>query len=102
MDIQGIKLHLMYVIRDTPLHRMLESGSYQCLTREAYIDILCEFLAFLPPGMVIHRLTSDPHRDELVAPLWALEKDANLKAVRSTLLNRRLYQGAWYKKSIPD
>ncbi|MCE5252331.1 TIGR01212 family radical SAM protein [bacterium] len=99
MNIQGIKLHLLYVVRDTPLHDMYEKGLYQCLTRDEYIDILCGFLALLPPDMVIHRLTGDPHRNELVAPLWALEKTANLKAIRDTLINRNLRQGILYGKA---
>ena len=98
MDIQGIKIHLMYVIRGTRLHRMYEDGGYQCLNRDEYIDILCEFLALLPPDMVIHRLTGDPHRDELVAPLWALEKNANLKMIRDMMSIRTLRQGMLYRK----
>ncbi len=94
LGIRGIKLHLQYVVRDTPLHRMYERGEYRCLAREEYVDILCDFLALLPPDMVIHRLTGDPHRDELIAPAWALEKGTNLQAVRNALHERNLRQGA--------
>ena len=68
MDIQGVKIHLLYVIRGTKLHDMYESGAYTCLTRGEYVDIVCDFLALLPPSIVIHRLTGDPHPEELVAP----------------------------------
>ena len=93
MDIQAVKIHLLYVIRDTPLHRLYEQGTYACLSREAYVDIVCDFLALLPPHVIIHRLTGDPHRDELVAPLWVLEKQVNLERIRETLQDRRIWQG---------
>jgi len=96
IDIQGVKIHLLYVIRGNPLHDMYENGTYICLTRENYVDIVCEFLAQLPPHIIIHRLTGDPHRDELVAPLWALEKETNLKAINETLKERNLWQGKHY------
>ena len=98
MDIQGIKIHLMYVIRGTELHRMYENGLYRCLTRDEYVDIVCDFLALLPPEIVIHRLTGDPHPDELVAPQWALEKTANLRAIREALRERNLWQGKFYSR----
>ena len=99
MDIQGIKIHLMYVIRGTKLHEMYEKGEYRCLGRDEYIDILCEFIALLPPGMIIHRLTGDPHREELAAPLWALEKNENLNMIWDTLKKRNLRQGMLFENN---
>jgi len=99
MDIQGVKLHLLYVIQGTPLARLYQQGEYRCLTREEYVDVVCEFLALLPPHVVIHRLTGDPHPHELLAPTWALEKQANLQAIHRTLEERDLWQGKWWKPS---
>ena len=96
-DIQAVKIHLLYVIRDTALHQLYEKGLYRCLTREQYIDIVCDFLALLPPDVIIHRLTGDPHPEELVAPLWALEKETNLRVIRETLSKRDLWQGKLFK-----
>ena len=96
MDIQAVKIHLLYVIRNTPLHRLHEEGAYQCLNREVYVDIVCDFLSLLPPHVVIHRLTGDPHQAELVAPLWALEKQTNLEVIRETLKERQMWQGKAY------
>lgn len=93
MDIQAIKIHLLYVIQNTPLHRLHDEGAYQCLSREDYVDIVCDFLSLLPAHVIIHRLTGDPHPGELVAPLWALEKQANLQAIRETLRKRHMWQG---------
>lgn len=99
-DIQAIKIHLLYVIQNTPLHRLYEKGAYQCLSREAYVDIVCDFLSLLPAHVIIHRLTGDPHPGELVGPLWALEKQANLEAIRETLRERNIWQGKAYKSRL--
>jgi radical SAM superfamily enzyme len=98
-DIQGIKIHLLYVIEGTPLADLFQSKDYRCLSREEYVDIVCEFMALLPPQVVIHRLTGDPHPDELLAPKWALEKQSNLQAIRDTLESRDLWQGKFYTKN---
>lgn len=96
MDIQAVKIHLLYVIRGTVLHTLYENGSYHCLTREQYTDIVCDFLSLLPRNVIIHRLTGDPHPEELIAPLWALEKDVNLKAIRDNLRQKNLWQGKFF------
>ena len=77
---------------------MYRSGSYRCLTREEYTQAVGEFLALLPPGMIIQRLTGDPHADELVAPLWALEKQRNLEAIREYMSINGLSQGKIYRE----
>lgn len=99
MDIQGLKLHLLYVVRGTKLHEMYERGEYHCLTREDYIDIVCDFLALLPPSMIIHRLTGDPHPDELVAPEWSLDKFGTRDLIHDELRMRSLTQGCRYKNN---
>ena len=98
LDIQGIKIHLLYVIQGTPLAAMYQRGAYHCLSREEYVDIVCEFLALLSPQVVIHRLTGDPHPHELLAPDWALEKQTNLQAIRDALESRDLWQGKHFQR----
>jgi len=96
LDIQGIKIHLLYVIQSTPLADMYRHGACRCLSREEYVDIVCEFLALIPPQVVIHRLTGDPRPHELLAPEWAaLEKQINLQAIRDALESRDLWQGKY-------
>jgi len=101
MDIQAVKIHLLYVVRDTALHRLYEIGDYRCLERETYAETVAEFLSLLPPHVVIHRLTGDPHPGELVAPLWALEKRTNLQVIRETMQNKNLWQGKNWKRIHP-
>jgi len=96
LDIQGVKLHLQYVVKGTPLHDMYERGEYACLEPDEYAGILCEFVARLPERVVIHRLTGDPHRDELAAPAWSLDKGMVMKLIRDTFDRTGLRQGAMY------
>jgi uncharacterized protein len=93
-DIQGVKIHLLYVVAGTVLDRWYSAGSYRPLTREEYVSAVCGFLALLPPHVIIQRLTGDPHPDELVAPPWALEKQKNLAAIHQRLKETGIRQGA--------
>ena len=97
MGLDGIKFHVLYVVRGTPLEAMYRRRDYQCLTQEAYVDILCTFLALLPETMVIQRLTGDPHPDELVAPAWTLNKRETRERIHRTLEEKDLYQGKFFK-----
>ncbi len=98
LDIQGVKIHLLYVIRGTKLHEMYEEGNYRCLDRETYVKLVGEFIAHLPPRVVIQRITGDPHRHELVAPAWALEKRKNVNMIHAYMKKHVLFQGKYYKK----
>jgi radical SAM protein (TIGR01212 family) len=96
LDIQAVKIHLLYVIKETPLEEWYRQGDYQCLTRAEYVSLVADFLTLLPETVIIQRLTSDPHPQELVAPEWALEKRRNLDAIHSYLEEHDLRQGrAW-------
>ncbi len=79
--VHGVKLHPLYVIRGTGLEKMLDEGCYLPLTEPDAIHMTLAVLEALPPEMVIHRLTSDPHPEELVAPRWMLDR----KGVRQRL-----------------
>ncbi len=94
--VRGVKIHLLYVVRGTKLDELYRSGAYSCLSREQYAEAVGKFLALLPPDMVIQRLTGDPHPDELEAPLWALEKARNLKAIVEYMERESLFQGKNY------
>ncbi len=91
--IDGIKIHLLYVIKNTILADWYKKGRYRCLEREEYADIVCDFLARLPADIVVQRLTGDPHPHELLAPQWALEKAATLKRIEALMAERQIRQG---------
>ena len=88
LDIQGIKIHLLYVSRGTALHDSFLRGEYRCLDLNEFAEITRDFLSVLPRGMVIHRITGDPHKDEVIAPLWSLDK----QSVRDEI-ERKLREG---------
>jgi radical SAM protein (TIGR01212 family) len=91
--IDGIKIHLLYVIRGTRMEELYLSGTYRCLQQEEYANFVCDFLELLPPDMVIQRLTGDPHPGELVAPGWSLRKNETLSRIKAILAERDSWQG---------
>lgn len=92
-DIQALKIHLLYVVRGTVLEEWYVKGDYRCLSREEYVAVAGQFLSLLPPRFIIQRVTGDPHPEELVAPLWALEKSQNIQALHAYMERHGLYQG---------
>jgi radical SAM protein (TIGR01212 family) len=99
MGIDGIKFHLLYVIKGTQMDTIFQQGTYKCLTQMEYIDTLCEALTYLPEDMVIQRLTSDPHPRELVAPMWAMKKKETIELIKKTLEEKDLYQGKYFNSA---
>jgi len=93
MGIDGVKIHLLYVIKGTPLEALYRQGKYRCLSQEEYVDLVCDFLECLPKDMVIQRLTGDPHPEEIVAPEWSLKKSRTLFLIEDTLERRDSRQG---------
>lgn len=81
----GIKLQLLHVLRGTDLHRDYEQGRFKTLTREEYVDLVCDCIRELPPNVVIHRLTGDGDKKLLVAPLWSADKKGVLNALNKAI-----------------
>ncbi|MFO0877029.1 MAG: TIGR01212 family radical SAM protein [Gemmataceae bacterium] len=93
LPIHTIKLHNLYVVRNTPLETMVESGQVQLLDRPAYVNIVCDFIERLPSDRVLHRLSGDAPPDYLVAPSWCLDKPGLLRAIDEELKRRDSWQG---------
>jgi len=96
MGIDGIKIHLLYVVKGTKLDQRYRAGQYRCLSQAEYVDIVCDFLEHLPKNMVIQRLTGDPHPGELVAPKWSLKKAETLRLIKEALEKRDSWQGKFF------
>ncbi|MGL6104746.1 TIGR01212 family radical SAM protein [Romboutsia sp.] len=96
MGVDGIKIHLLHVIKDTPMEKMLQKGNLNLMSQEEYINLVCDQLEILPDTMIVHRLTGDGKRDELVGPLWSLKKWEVLNDIDATLNTRNSYQGIKY------
>lgn len=92
-DLQGIKFHVLHVLKETALEEEYYRGKIDILERAAYIKIVCDFIERLPPSVVILRLVSSALGDYLVAPQWLNNKAANIKAIRDELARRDTHQG---------
>lgn len=98
LDIQGIKIHMLSVVKGTKLARIYQEKPFHILTMEEYIDIVCSQLELLNEEVVIHRLTGDPLKEVLIEPKWILKKRCVLNGIDKELVRRETYQGAKYSK----
>lgn len=83
----GVKFHLLHVLRGTDLEKDYEMGLFRCLELEEYAAILKACLSVLPPQIVVHRITGDGAKRDLVAPLWSGDKKRVLNFLNSYLNN---------------
>ena len=97
LDVQGIKIHLLHLIKGTPMVELHSSGGLRLLEREEYISLVCDQLELLPPDMVIHRLTGDAMRAKLLGPMWSINKWEILNAINWLLEERGSWQGKYYR-----
>lgn len=100
LDIQGIKIHMLSILKDTPLEKLYEKEHFKMLTKEEYIDIVIEQLEVLRPNIVIHRITGDPKIDDLVEPNWLIKKFGVLNDIDKEMAKRDTYQGKKLNESI--
>jgi len=98
LPIQGVKLQLLHILRDTDLGRMYEEGLVSTLDLDSYIDILISCLELLSPDIIIHRLTGDGPKDKLLAPLWSCNKKLVLNSIYKEMKDRDSYQGKCFKR----
>lgn len=92
--VNGVKLHLLHVLKGTDLALDYAAGKFETLTLEHYISLLEQCLQVLPPEVVIHRLTGDGAKRDLMAPLWSADKKRVLNAIRAAFLRDNLVQGS--------
>ena len=93
LNIDGIKIHMLHIIKDTDLADYYTSKPFHILTKEEYIDIVCEQLEYLDPKIVIHRITGDPKKEDLIEPDWLLKKFIVLNDIDKEMKKRNIYQG---------
>ena len=74
LDIQALKIHMLFVVKNTKLQQMYENHEFNMLSRQEYIDIVVEQLRYIKPEIVIERLTGDGKIDDLIAPLWSIKR----------------------------
>ena len=89
-----IKLHLLHVIKDTPLGKIYENGQYTPLEKDEYVSIVCDQIELIPEKTVVERVTGDGMKDSLLAPLWSLKKTAVINDIDKELYRRGAWQGS--------
>jgi len=97
MDVQGIKIHLLHLMRKTPMVKQYEAGLLRFLEKDEYVGLVVDTLERLPPEMIVHRVTGDAPRDLLIGPMWSLRKWEVLNAIDAELVRRDTWQGKLYR-----
>lgn len=98
LDIQGVKIHLLHVMKNTLLGRMYEQTPFKILNLEEYVDIVCDQLELLDENIIIHRLTGDAPKELLIEPKWSLKKFVVMNEIDKEMRRRNTYQGQKNKK----
>ncbi|MGM9849999.1 MAG: TIGR01212 family radical SAM protein [Bacilli bacterium] len=99
LDIQGVKIHMLHIVKNTELARMYQEKPIHILTRDEYVDIVCDQLELLRPEIVINRITGDPKKEDLIEPSWLLKKFCVLNEIDKELVRRDSYQGKYIEKN---
>ena len=93
LDIDGIKIHMLHILKKTPLADYYKDKKFHILTKDEYIKIVCQQLRYLDPKIVIHRITGDPTKEDLIEPQWLLKKFVVLNEIDKEMKRLNIYQG---------
>ena len=99
LDIQGIKIHMLHILKNTDLYDMYQKEKFHVLSRDEYVSIVCEQLRYLREEIVINRITGDPKEDDLVEPTWLIKKFGVLNEIDKYMVKYDIYQGDKIKNS---
>ena len=93
LKIDAIKIHMLSIIKDTPLENLYNETNFHVLSKEEYIDIVCDQLEYLDENIVIERITGDPDPKKLITPDWLIKKFCVLNDIDKEMKKRNSYQG---------
>ena len=93
LNIDGIKIHMLNIIKDTALANLYFQKHFKVLSKEEYIDVVIQQLEYLRPEIVVHRITSDPDPKNLIEPTWLVKKFCVLNDIDKEMKKRESYQG---------
>lgn len=100
LDVQGIKIHLLHLLKGTPMVKQYEKGMVELMERDAYIQLVADQLEVLPPQMVIHRITGDGPINLMIGPMWSLNKWDVLNGIDAELERRGSWQGKHFIETV--
>ena len=92
-DIQGIKIHSLFILENTILGKMYKENPFPILTLNEYTNIVAEQLTLLNENIVIHRVNGDAPRENLIEPKWSLKKLVVMNEIDKIMKTNNLYQG---------
>ena len=95
-NIQGLKIHSTYVVKNTALSDMFLPGNYEPISLDYYLDSLTYVITHISPNIIIHRISGDSPKNLLVAPEWNLHKKWVLNGFDKILREQNLWQGKYY------
>ncbi|MGE7603380.1 TIGR01212 family radical SAM protein [Peribacillus sp. NPDC097675] len=102
LDVQGIKIHLLHLLKGTPMVKQYEKGMLEFLDRDDYVRLVCDQLEVIPSEMIVHRITGDGPIDLMIGPMWSVNKWDVLNAIDAELKLRNSWQGKHYQsKEVP-
>ena len=99
-NIQGIKIHSTYIVKNTKLNELYEKGLYSPISYDYYMDCLVYVITHISPKLIIHRISGDAPKDLLVAPTWNLHKKKVLNGLDKILKEKDLHQGKFFDNLI--
>ncbi len=89
----ALKIHLLYILKNTALGDMYERGEFEALDRDFYVKLVCDQLEIMPEDIVIERVTGDGVKDDLIAPLWSTKKTIVTNEIDKEFVKRQTFQG---------
>ena len=100
LDVQGIKIHLLHLLKGTPMIKQYEKGLVEFMDKDQYIQLVVDQLELLPPEMVIHRITGDGPINLMIGPMWSVNKWDVLNGIDAELERRGSWQGKYFAGSV--
>ena len=88
---------MLHIIKNTKLAEIYKKEPFKIMTKEEYIDTVIKQLERLRPEVIIERLTGDPIKEDLIAPMWVLNKTQLLNDIDKEMVKRNTYQGKYYE-----
>ena len=90
---------MLFILKNTELADLYEKEKFHILTKEEYVDIVCDELELLREDIVINRITGDPDKNLVIEPTWLIKKFGVLNEIDKEMERRNSYQGIKYTKN---
>jgi hypothetical protein len=97
LGLDAVKIHNLYVVRNTPLADDYSAGRVELLTRDDYVRLVVDFIELLPATCVVERVSGDAPADYLIAPAWCLQKQPLRQAIEEEFARRDTWQGRTFQ-----